>query len=1276
MNLQLKLYLNHSNLCIGCDALMTHYPFIVVLPAGHQKKLSLAVKRLKDLKKRGWLPGQHLNNESGGSGSPQSSVDGVTPLPAGFHLPLQDRASPMQSPQQDGMGMPTRLRGSGIRSSRESLGSDMSNRSAGSSSQDTTTPVDSHPQNIHLRHPQQLPDAKYVPEMKSAKSSNDMKPPPSPKHVTPPVSKSNTEGLYGSFSTFKQPNAPPAQTVQAPRAPHDLEKLIGMHKREQNKRDSIGSSSSFGSGSGSGSGDHSSLGSKKSIPPAPPKRTNSVITTVQDPEKLRTATIGRKKSMKPFHDRENAVAAGMARHPEITSGFATIKRNPSRKTNTLQRLHRSQSHDSEPLSAIGNQSLMEGSFKPPSAPVAPKISPDRRDSQGQLNAHVPQNGGQDRTNVGQAVEEATAVMIRSGLIPQPVSSANHVQGQSMAPNQSQPQGNHQLTRTAVAPNQSQPQGNHQLTRTAVAPNQSQPQGNHQLTRTAVAPNQSQPQGNHQLNRTAVAPNQSQPQGNHQLNRTAVAPNQSQPQGNHQLTRTAVAPNQSQPQGNHQLTRTASASAAVSMSGGHGGVATPFTIDPAIQLQNAHNHSVQIQQESRQDVYRQDLQNTGRGPDPSQYSSVPQSPRKMSAHEQPRNYPSLEHSQNVNHKPPTGPNSREQVQAILSQAMESKQESSFRNGNIPHSKFHLPNDSIIDPSALIGSAREQGYQLPDSHAKTVSKNRAAQIEKSLLSEKQSHSAHSSHSYSFVMPPPSTATSYDAGRRPSGGSENSSNSSESSGQQRRPNSMEMLWKKQPQSDDCTPVLPAALSNPLQGIWRPKSRHQNRNSNIECDDETSTDTSSTRSGEEESSLKTQATFLQLKKQFLNTDSHPLNYQTLKRPPKKPEPLAPEFRSRSRSFTEQDEFNQSPVSKNPPFSFETMNRNMNANSNDANTYDESGYPVPSRPDEEVDNRVMSSFKKPSPTTSPRHTAVDLPPPPLQNVPRPMAPNAPYTMSQQPPVIGPSMTVSSAVPPPPSMPPPAVPGVPKTTPVVRQSVPAEVPMVSAAPPLVQLPSVSPTFPPPPTSFAPVIPPVPSVPPAPVPPPPAAMPAAPSVPAAPLPPPPPALMPMAPPAPPPVPPMGQAPPPPPPPPTDTQLTKLKQSKKPASMATGSGDAGSGAPPQKKMPLELSAGSDMMAELKMRQKKRQKVPVVSETWESNSDTIKRKPPSPNATATEESPSGNAKQESPATNAATLTPSVEVKKKQGPPVVLPKSKSPSKPTTPQLDSPTSCSRQTAT
>lgn len=97
------------------------------------------------------------------------------------------------------------------------------------------------------------------------------------------------------------------------------------------------------------------------------------------------------------------------------------------------------------------------------------------------------------------------------------------------------------------------------------------------------------------------------------------------------------------------------------------------------------------------------------------------------------------------------------------------------------------------------------------------------------------------------------------------------------------------------------------------------------------------------------------------------------------------------------------------------------------------------------------------------------------------------------------------------------------------------------------------------------------------------------------------------------------------------------------------------------------GVDMMAELKLRQKKRQKVPVVSESWESNSDTIKRKPASPSDLVNEEAavPFSDSKEmpPPPPTEQTTSPPSVEVKKRAVPPVVLPKTRSPPKPSKPQ-------------
>ncbi|XP_071483151.1 uncharacterized protein [Diadema antillarum] len=1124
---------------------------IGILKLGHQKKLMIGVKRLKDLKKKGWLPGHTTNSDSGGSGSPQSSVDGITPLPGGFHLQLQERASPLQSPQQEMMPHPMLgRRRSGIRSSQESLQSELSNRSAGSSSQDTTTPQESHMQTFHIKHPQHLPDASYVPTMASRKVAEEPRPAPTPKVTPTSVPGDAPDPTYGSFSTFKQPHTAPPPTVPPPRAQYGIERLIGMHKTEQNNRNSIESASSFGSGSGSGSGDHSSLGSKKSLPPAPPRRTNSVITTASDAEKLRTATIGRKKSMKPFHDRESAVAAGMARHPEITSGFATIKRTPSRKTDTLRRLQRSQSHDNEPLSAITDRPSVDGSFKPPVAPSVPKVSSSMKAYPGPPTAPVVPTSVAENSNINR--------------IPSS-------EGLAMGPPGSQPTQHGDFRASQEQQNVSPAESNMELYCQIPL----------QQTESSASSTASNPS----------------------IYSESRMPTYSSDE--------------------HQ--------------------------DSVMHLQNALNHSVQ---ESRSDPRHQERSDAQDAEQPI-YEAISVAPSVIPpASEQPKHNPYQGQSQYSYHSPAVEQQMRKQAQAILSEALVSKQESSFPNGKVPHSRHHPQEEALLDSTLAYSNGRslDQVRYYSESHSKTDLKSRTSLIEKSLQSEKQSNS------YSFVMPPPPTATvlQSDYVRRQSGSSENSSNSSESSGHHRRPNSTEMLWKKQPNGDDSAPVLQPALSNPLQGIWRPKSRH-NRNSGIEVDEDSSGDSSSQKGAEEESPIRTQATFLQLKKQFLNTDSHPLSYQTLKRPPKKPEPLAPEFRSRSRSFTEQDEYNQSPVSKIAPFSFETMNRNMNANS--VPSAEEHIHSMPSRSEADGEKQYTSSFKKPSPDTSPRHAKKTQPKQPLE-VPPPMVN---FPVSQQP-----MQMPGSSVPPPPVGPPPAVPAIPKMMPLSTQGSPSS---IQASAPEVQLPppvpaAVSPSLPPPPPVSP--VPPmgVSAPPPPPVPPMGASAPPPPPVPpmgaSAPPPPPVPPMGASAPP-PPPVPPLGAgAPPPPPapPPPTGMQLSKLKQSQKEElrSKAGADSKSSSGGSSQMKLGGMPMGGFDMMAELKLKQKKRQKTPVVSEGWESNSDTIKRKPTSPTGVVESDSVESRnimTRGPSPKELSATL-PTGEEKKTGPPPVVLPKTK----------------------
>ena len=359
----------------------------------------LAIKRLKDLKRRdrhhrnvASSHGYHDNGSDAGSVSPHSSVDGYPiPPPSMLAIGGDRRPSPMQSPSPNETLMMMKQR-TGLRSSQESLNSDISNKSTGSlgskGSKSSSTRGDGYgaggPRQIIHQASIDHSEASYVPRVTSLKvSPND--------HPTSPMSSPGTPSQEQqqvsspkenmSFSTFKKP--PPGHKPSVPTPPvkpkppvgqlgdsptahpgqyntnsfyqqdnhklpsqkssESLDKLLeecASHNIQlQQKRNSIEGGSSISS---SGSGDLN-MKLQRPRPPPPPKRSNSVITTKSDMEHVKTATIGRKKSMKQFREEMKVVRkemqAAMAAAPpqapnarsEIPDGYATIKRSPSRK---------------------------------------------------------------------------------------------------------------------------------------------------------------------------------------------------------------------------------------------------------------------------------------------------------------------------------------------------------------------------------------------------------------------------------------------------------------------------------------------------------------------------------------------------------------------------------------------------------------------------------------------------------------------------------------------------------------------------------------------------------------------------------------------------------------------------------------------------------------------------------------------------------------------------------------------------------------------------------
>ena len=294
----------------------------------------------------------------------------------------------MQSPSPNGNLVTVKPK-TGLRSSQESLGSDISNKSSGShgskGSKGSSTRGDVYgPRQILHPRPVDHGEASYVPTVTNLKVSPHQEKPPSAPQTPVAEMEANASNQDMSFSTFKKPppghrpslpnlkaKPPTGQLGDSPTHPgqynslqdsarrpsqkssESLDRLLEECTSHMEKRNSIEGGSSISS---SGSGDTKL---KRPKPPAPPKRSNSTITTNRDEQHVKTATIGRKKSMKQFREEMKLVRqemqAAMATTPppqapvvkssDIPEGYATIKRSPSRKASQPAVYMRSNSNE-------------------------------------------------------------------------------------------------------------------------------------------------------------------------------------------------------------------------------------------------------------------------------------------------------------------------------------------------------------------------------------------------------------------------------------------------------------------------------------------------------------------------------------------------------------------------------------------------------------------------------------------------------------------------------------------------------------------------------------------------------------------------------------------------------------------------------------------------------------------------------------------------------------------------------------------------------------------
>ncbi|XP_022095344.1 uncharacterized protein LOC110981774 isoform X3 [Acanthaster planci] len=1159
---------------------------------GHQKKFSLAIKRLRDLQKQATkvLASAQQAGSAGSdndSVSPHSSSDGAYhhyPHPNALMLAqLGQRTSPLQSPDST----LAKKKPPGLRSSQESLGSDGSNKSSGSQG----SHEQAYPKKIvHLSQLSENREASYIPT--SLKVTAGMQ--PEHKAPTPEGDKAPNPSAVQTFSTFKQPpvTTTPGETFKIPAVPRDrksndsLERVLLAQGSGYDsssgvpKRNSVEGGSSIGS-SGSGDG---SVKMKRSNPPAPPKRTNSIRTV--DEEQLKTATIGRKKSLKQF--REEMAAGNMNKKVELPEGYATIKRSGTRKTQMLTR-SASQEGDFPPLGS----GVAIGPPVPPTVPALTQGSIGNSVASGvAVTSSAPSQPNHSMFSSSKVIDETPAQTVNYsayGVTNQPVLTPVHQQQQP-----SLTYGPYSQTSTP--------------SRSASVP--TSPVTMQQPTWTNQQTPYSRDLGTPSV--SASVPSSASSTPSH--NPTVSKPNAALIAEMQQSIAACMPPS--------------------------------ARLNPQSSVKSAPESSFHVPSATTSDT--------------QQSAAVPiQLP------------PSKADDKASTQRQPSGLSDDSQSQSSAGGTFKIPQ------GLPPRMASNRPASGEL----LLNTSRRPssgGFKLGvDIEQEKQTQSRAQQAEVNMREGGLSSSQR----------PPSTGST---------GSGGSGSTDSGSGKSDRPGNMELLWKRMSQEgEENAPIIQPALSKPLEGIWRPKSRHYDIGSQLEDQNQVDFSTDG-----ESSNLKiqTKATFRSLKKQFLDQNSTPITYHTLKRPPKKPDPNFSEedFRPRSKSFTDMDEYNQSPVAKDAPVNFETYAAKEDAiRQPDFDTNVESlppgsdSFPTSGNSFQNMQTQ-NSSVKMPFPDNG-GHAQKPVSLPGLvsnygaKNLGSDKGSfHEPVLNSQpHPPSVGPKKVPPPQVPPPlvppPQVPPPQVPPpkIPKP-----QSLP---PQASPPPPQAPQPQASP--PKAPSSEEPFS----KAPPQKVSPqqvlPPKVSPKAPRMKAAIQPPPPPAQQEMMPPPP----PVDDLPPPPPnddfplPPPPSQEfdlppppLPEEAGLPPPPPLQTNTPPYppfscnNFPAPPPTVQPvsqkLSRQAGGPQTAPKSKsssgKKKSSHRTPVVSEGWESNSDTIKRKPstPSPGLSLPPDNVS-----EATATSAQSIepqqSPSVDKKSKKSPvkaPVKVPEKsvKSPSR------------------
>ncbi|XP_071796568.1 uncharacterized protein [Asterias amurensis] len=784
---------------------------------GHQKKFSLAIKRLRDLQKqasRVMASAQQAGSTgSDDSTSPHSSNDGVYHHHHHHHQhhshhpntlmlnTLEQQTSPLQSPENTLI-----KKKSGLRSSQESLGSNGSNKSSGSHG--------SHEQGypkkiVHLRQLSESREASYVPTVTNLKVAPGKQ--PEHRQASPEGETATLPSNYQPFSTFKQqPVSTPGGTFKIPAVPREkkssesLERVLaaqgnnGDSASSTPKRNSVEGGSSIAS-SGSGDG---SVKMKRAKPPAPPKRTNSVRT--MDEEQLKTATIGRKKSLKQF--REEMAAGNMSKKVELPEGFATIKRSSSRKAPILNRSS-SQDGDNPPGGLSAN-------FGPPLAPTVPQVqsvvsNASNQQSYSSFGVNKPDEELQP---------QATVSYNAYGLSNQPVAP---VQQQPLQQQPNSVSGNGTPSRSVSVP-------------TSPVNMPQNPSWTNQDTQGSREPVPSTPSV------SSPPPTTQKP--------TVTKPNAALIA---EMQKSIALSMLTGPPANSQSTLETTFHSSASAS-----VVTNSTVQSTTATNQLANTNIPYNVASSQ---RQ----------PEEEQSV------------------FLNEMSENHRRSSGGTLK------LSQTLP-------RSSNRPPSVELLQNTTrrLSSGGFKLGIDVAQEKQIH---------NRVAQSDVPMREGFHNNSHR----------PPSTGSTGSGG---SGSTDSSSNKPDRAG------NMELLWRRMSQeTDESAPIIQPVLSKPLEGIWRPKSRHfengipgQTEDQNqVDCNQEVEV------SGQK---LQTKATFRSLKKQFLDQNATPITYHTLKRPPKKPDPnfFEEDFRPRSKSFTDMDEYHQSPVAKNAPVDFDTIMAEM----------------------------------------------------------------------------------------------------------------------------------------------------------------------------------------------------------------------------------------------------------------------------------------------------------------------------------------------------------------